>query len=1490
MVPHSSKSSRKRRGVPDISMGESVGADDIDLEDEDMILHSMDDMMSSIRDGLSQRNQSYHSLCPLGWIHVDEMTCVECPIGTFHNFLERICSPCPFGTYQFKGGQLSCVVCPDHTSTAGENSKSPDDCKPQCVPGMFSKNSGLIPCETCLLPLDIGLKISIECGSSVSSLNAQSNCAVSGRVSTAVRVEILFAMSIWNDNNETSVISASRLQRTLPVSVRLEIRHRPLLSLSAWLPPTARRPKRLHTCEWSKLTTVEILTAQTPHSSNEYLPFNACFSSPCQNEGTCTPMDKHFACTCLPGHTGSYCEKRIDECALFPCGLNATCVLHETSGYTCLCPPSVRGLNCNEDVDECAIGSCLNGATCVNTFGSFQCICPSGYTGPTCAEDVDECGQQPYGQYLRQQPTSLMCHNGGRCINIPGSFRCECLDEFTGKYCEHLLCGCQNGGNCSAGRCFCPAGFWGNKCQHLSSKSFCQEVKPCLNGGTCKDVESDNFVCQCQPGTTGLLCEDDVGEDFVLHFFGNTTSDSVRLSNRLDTKPLKEFSVCLWLKSNDTQNYGTPFSYASEEKDNLITITDYNGLVFYVNNEHVISDITITDNRWHHLCLLWAQQFGQFAIYVNSQLVLEGGNLSTLTSISPNGTLVLGQEQDRQGSGFARMESYAGLITHVYMWGRRLREAEIKFLFSDCASPVRLSVQPNHLLVSWGDFRAGVRGNVKMRESNFCKPCGLPETTGNGYATSNGQNSGARVQWHCDPLFELVGNREAFCLKIGEWSAPKPTCVGKYCPVGQIGNGRTTPPVGLVEVGEIVRFECNDGLFLQGPAVAVCESTTRLNISANPSCNNNRSKPSFFPRRCVTDDVEILKRNLRVVRTSNESSTEESFQCPAGFRLEGAPTRFCLSGEWSAPLAFCHPVVCPPLQAAMPTSVIYSDGTSVGSFANFRCTFGYRPRPEAPKALICNIKGDWQPSFRLEEACEPIECDPLPPIQHALLNRSVSHYVGSVVEIKCARGFSMASSLDARLICLQSGAWSQTPSDVCVVKQCSFLHLPQVDGSSVWLHNASTIFGSVAEISCARGFRSTSGLTRMLYKCQDHGWQRTDVTVHTQARLLECKSIRCPHPRHPPNGRAHFVDRGVGATIEFSCRLGYTLSETASQEIVCQEDGLWSVGIAQLATLCVRNRPCSQLAVPLNGYMNITASQANFSCDKGFQLVGSGILRCVSGQWSDVAPECQPQHCPTESEGGLVVEHGIFVPTRGSIGDRVPVSCKLGHELRGDAEWHCLENATWSGSSACVPVTCAPPEDSFATASYKDYRYGSSINYSCNHGHVLVGSRVRVCLASGQWSSPVPSCRLVSCPPLPDDPSLTIKYDPYNSTLFGNFNVCEAKENELLIYLGTRVAVSCASPSNFLAGASMLFCGEQGTWKPLLPSCLPTSKSYCPPSGPSANGRMDNIGNIYRFKCEHGYRLVGSSEVNCSLEAEPVEFRPPKCTKLTACPMVRKTI
>ena len=42
------------------------------------------------------------------------------------------------------------------------------------------------------------------------------------------------------------------------------------------------------------------------------------------------------------------------------------------------------------------------------------------------SSDVDECANSP-------------CKNGGSCMNLRGSYRCDCIKGFTGKHCEQGL-------------------------------------------------------------------------------------------------------------------------------------------------------------------------------------------------------------------------------------------------------------------------------------------------------------------------------------------------------------------------------------------------------------------------------------------------------------------------------------------------------------------------------------------------------------------------------------------------------------------------------------------------------------------------------------------------------------------------------------------------------------------------------------------------------------------------------------------------------------------------------------------------------------------------------------------------------------------------------------------------------------------------------------------------------------------------------------------
>jgi hypothetical protein len=87
---------------------------------------------------------------------------------------------------------------------------------------------------------------------------------------------------------------------------------------------------------------------------------------------------------------------------------------------------------------------CKNGATCENQFGSYKCICIDGFTGSDCSiSQLNPC------QFNKCAPS--------------GSQRCDITDD-------------------SSYVCICKIGYTGELCE--TKINYC-DATPCLNGGTC---------------------------------------------------------------------------------------------------------------------------------------------------------------------------------------------------------------------------------------------------------------------------------------------------------------------------------------------------------------------------------------------------------------------------------------------------------------------------------------------------------------------------------------------------------------------------------------------------------------------------------------------------------------------------------------------------------------------------------------------------------------------------------------------------------------------------------------------------------------------------------------------------------------------------------------------------------------------------------------------------------------------------------------------
>ena len=82
--------------------------------------------------------------------------------------------------------------------------------------------------------------------------------------------------------------------------------------------------------------------------------------------------------------------------------------------------------------------------------------------------------------------------------------------------CVDVICPeglCDHGGLCLSVRhkpkCFCPAGFTGERCEINVDECASQ---PCYNGGTCVD-SPQGYRCECAPGFTGLQCNEEDSEE-----------------------------------------------------------------------------------------------------------------------------------------------------------------------------------------------------------------------------------------------------------------------------------------------------------------------------------------------------------------------------------------------------------------------------------------------------------------------------------------------------------------------------------------------------------------------------------------------------------------------------------------------------------------------------------------------------------------------------------------------------------------------------------------------------------------------------------------------------------------------------------------------------------------------------------------------------------------------------------------------------------------
>ena len=242
------------------------------------------------------------------------------------------------------------------------------------------------------------------------------------------------------------------------------------------------------------------------------------------------------------------------------------------------------------------------------------------------------------------------------------------------------------------------------------------------------------------------------------------------------------------MSSKDQNNYGTAFSYATENEDNELTVTDYNGFVLSVAGEKVVTDVTATDGQWHFICVSWRAARGEWWILRDGLLADQGTGLAAGRTVEAGGLVVLGQEQDEKGGQFSVVESFQGQITRLDVWRHVLTQEEVLRLVTSC-HPYFGN------LLAWTDVLEGLRGHIQVRAGEAPCPGGragvLPWLS---YSTGTkawwppdrrwghhppqcpGSPATGAAQFSCLDGHRLQGRHTLYCSIFGEWDAQPPTC------------------------------------------------------------------------------------------------------------------------------------------------------------------------------------------------------------------------------------------------------------------------------------------------------------------------------------------------------------------------------------------------------------------------------------------------------------------------------------------------------------------------------------------------------------------------------------------------------------------------------------------------------------------------------------------------------------------------------------------
>ncbi|XP_076810110.1 E-selectin-like [Clavelina lepadiformis] len=364
-------------------------------------------------------------------------------------------------------------------------------------------------------------------------------------------------------------------------------------------------------------------------------------------------------------------------------------------------------------------------------------------------------------------------------------------------------------------------------------------------------------------------------------------------------------------------------------------------------------------------------------------------------------------------------------------------------------------------------------------------------------------------------------------------------------------------------------------------------------------------------------------------------------------------------------------------------------------------------------------------------------------------------------------------------------------------------------------------------------------------------------------QALPCdENPRCPPIAQVDNSNALCSNMDFEDSIcSFQCKQGYNMIGSAETQCIRSPSGLVWENAFPVCKLSI----CGEAEPNAPSYGQVSCSDGNqagsrcaFSCNVGYQLIGSGEITCnLNQRWSGAFPTCEQGSCDFIAVSTL--ENGkVLCGDKGLIGSVCEYECDQDYRLDGVPDVVCQANGKWSNlKPSCTKVACdvTPSQQLLNGESVcsEENFYASVCTYLCYEGYYLVGSRTSTCQEDGFWSNPPPACEAITC--------------PRNDVVVANGVSSCTNEN----FYSSSCSFTC-DEGYFRVGAQATVCQENFIWSEAAPFCQQESCSL-----KQANLSLGNVAcsdenysfSECDFTCGDGsnkWELLGSNKTTCSYD------------------------